>query len=542
MPHARISTAFTRKLILGATVLGLGAMNMPALAALPGIPAAPTSEGTKVLDMDQKGMDLLGQADESLLKLADKEVQLQRLVDRLNQLTLQVKSNNVAIAGLAKLQPANTLATLDKASAAAKGAGDAPWVPGEQASIPSLALTQKMIADIQGQIQKVTDDKTGMEKKRDIAAAQAETLGRQAETMTGRQGLAVYTQASSVRKTMADLTTQIEDADARLMLLQQDLSVAQAQAKEVEAAINRIAELSKQTNAGWDSIQKQIQAYTALSQTITQGSGAQPNGNVPPVTIAAAVDQILALAKEISDERQKADSLLSSAASQFGTTEKSAGTLFRDFGDNASKRRESAQVAAWNAGADTFNPAGFKFQKALAELGLAQLWAAACDSAAARSAAMKDLKAALDEAKLTLEKVNNDTVSAPEGEKNAAVQAARPLFETADSDLQASASGNSKDAAKITQILEQYSYGLLLRATLNTDLATTQIEKARTSAGDLAQSNVVLPPLPAEISPKGAGGAGPTTAPSEGGTAPTSAPAEGTTAAPTTAPATQPAQ
>ena len=169
MPHARISTAFTRKMILGAAVSIVSAMTLPSLAALPGMPQAPASEGSKVLDMDQKGLDLLSQADESLLSVADKEVKLQRLVDRLNELTLQIKSNNIAIAGLAKLQPASTLAALDKASAAAKGAGDTPWVPGEQANIPSLALAQKMIADIQGQIQKVTADKTDMEKKREIA-------------------------------------------------------------------------------------------------------------------------------------------------------------------------------------------------------------------------------------------------------------------------------------------------------------------------------------------------------------------------------------
>jgi hypothetical protein len=559
MPQSRISTAITRKLLIGAAAFALGTVTMTfaATAALPSLTpaAAPTSEGAKVLEQDQKGLDLLAQADESLLIVADKELKLQRLVDRLAELTLQIKSNNLAIAGLNKLQPTNTLAALDKASAAAKGAGDTPWVPGEQANIPSLTLAQKMAADIQAQIQKLTADRADMEKKRDIAAAQAQTLSRQAETMTGRQGLAVYTQAASVRKTMADLMAQMDDADAKLMLLQQDLSLAQAQAKQVEEAINRIAELSKQTNAGWDSIQKQMQAYTALSQTIAQGSGTQPAANIPPVTVAAAVDQMDALAKEIATERQKADGLLSSAASQFGQTEASAKRLSQEYSTNLQNRRESAQAAAWTAGADTFNPAGPRFQKAQTELRQAQMWAAAYYSAAARAATLKDLRTALDEAKLTLEKVTGDLVSAPEGDKNAAVEKARPLFDSAETDLGAAANGNSpvKDAARITQVIEEYAYGLLLRATQNTELANTQFEKARTSAGDLASSNVNLPPLPAELGVKTSSGAGPTTAPAEGapapttapaegGTAPTSAPAEGTISAPATAPATQPAQ
>ena len=76
--------------------------------------------------------------------------------------------------------------------------------------------------------------------------------------------------AADLRKKAADLSTQMDDIDAKLMLFQQDLQVHQAQQKQLTEAIGRLDEAVKQTNGGWDTIQKQIQPTASFRRRLPE--------------------------------------------------------------------------------------------------------------------------------------------------------------------------------------------------------------------------------------------------------------------------------
>ena len=144
LKHARISLAVAGLLSLGA----VGAS--PISSATPG-----GSDTTQALTQSKNGITALEKADKEIASLEETQLQVRRVIDRLSNLTLQIKSNNLAVAGLQKMKPDRALAELAKASSAAKGNGDAAWYPGEDAPVPSLAMAEKRVTELQQQIQQL---------------------------------------------------------------------------------------------------------------------------------------------------------------------------------------------------------------------------------------------------------------------------------------------------------------------------------------------------------------------------------------------------
>jgi hypothetical protein len=495
---------------------------------VPGVGAS-GDDGAKIHELSENANGELVKANLSLKQVADNQILLQRDIQRLQELTNQIKSNNQAIAALQKHQPTSALAALDKAAAGAKGAGDQPWFAGEDAPVPSLAMVEKTVADLQQQTQKSQSEKADLEKQRADAIAEAEKLSHQADSLSGKQGLVVYTQSASQRKTAADLSAQIDTVDAKLMLLGHDMQLATAQQKQIEAAVSQLGELSKQANSGWESIQKQMQAYTGLSRNVLQGGASapstQPAADFPANSVTDAVDRLNALSESIAKARSDAEAHLTAALSSYTQAATATRTLSKSYADDLRERPGAAQAAAWGASLEVFSVAGVMLEKAQIDLEQAQLQAAAAYEAAARGAVLKDLNAALEEAKLSLPSVSSNTVTAPEGDKNAAVEKARAAFDAAEKDIDAALTGTgpSRDTAKLAKIYQRYSYALLLRFIQNTDLATQKLEEARTGVTELSNGaaggagSAAATSFPAEITPAGAKaaeGSGPATAPS----------------------------
>lgn len=495
-----------------------------AAAALPALGAGPaasvsSSDEAKVFQQKETGYKEIAAADQSFAKIAESQVAIQRLVGRINALTRQIAANNQAIAGLNKLNPTKALEVQAKALAAAKS-GATAWFPSDNdvAAVPSLAMAQKKVADVQQEISAKQSARGDLEKQRGTASTQAQQLFQQADGLNGQQGLDVYTQACAQRKSAADLTAQMEDIDAKLALLQKDLSLAQARQKQAESAVARIEELTKATNDGWAATQKQIESYTAMSTALLNGSGAATQPSGPPASVADALAALNAEVTAVAANRTTADTHLTAASSAFSQAANASRSIGQGYKALKGEHPLSAEMPAWDASLTVFEVGGPSLLKAQAELRKAQMYADAAYEAAARGSSLKDLKAALDEAKLTHNLVTNNTVSVPEGEKTEAVLKARTEFDNAAKDLDAaisSSTGNGQDAAKLTKAVEEYSYGVLLR-TIQDDKSSEHLSNARDLVG---QVKMALPPLPAEMSPK----AEPSGAPAGAAAAPTSA-------------------
>ena len=290
----------------------------------------------------------------------------------------------------------------------------------------------------------------------------------------------------------------MEDIDAKLVLLQKDLSLAEARQKQAESAVTRIEDLAKATNDGWAATQKQIESYTAMSTALLNGNGpaTQPSG--PPASVADALTALNAEMTAIAAARKTAETHLTAASSAFSQAATASRSIGQGYKALKGEHPLSAEMPAWDAALTIFDVGGPSLLKAQAELRKAQMYADAAYEAAARGSSLKDLKAALDEAKLTHDLVTSTTVSVPEGEKTDAVLKARTEFDNAAKDLDAaisSSTGNGQDAAKLTKAVEEYSYGVLLRA-IQDDKSTEHLSNARDLVG---QIKMPLPPLPAEM-------------------------------------------
>jgi hypothetical protein len=543
-------------------VLGLG-LAATSQAAMPGAsPASSVSDVQQVLKHDENGMSEMSAADKAIGKLETTEFQIRQVVDRLSSLSSQIKANNLAIAGLAKLQPTKSLDNLSKVSGAAKGDGSNPWIAGEPAPVPSLALVQKNIDDIQQRIKDQQSKRAEFEKQRTDLLQQAQKLNQQSEAASGKDALDLYNKGADLRKKAADLSGQIEDADSKVMLEQQDLQVAQAQQKELNSALTRLDEAVKQANAGWETIQKQAQAYTQISQAIAGTGGAAAPTTEPssttemPTTISAGIARLTDLVKEASDLRGEADRHLTNAINEFAQAATGSRTISQQYSGYLTAHPQAAEQPAWQLMTMIFNVAQPTLDKGEAELRRAQLQSGAAYTLAAQQAMIKDLGAALGDAKITVAGMPENPDKAYEGDLTQAKQLAREAFNSADSDLSSASNGTggSRSApgstfqsnVKVTRAIELYAQSLLLKSIGDADSAGKALEQAK---GIISEQQEISVLLPAEIQPPkekepAGGNGGPTTAPSgaeTGNGGPTTAPsgeATGTGASPT--PATQP--
>ena len=565
--HApRVSAPSSRILLSNAVlsvVLGLG-LAQTSNAAMPGAsPASSVSDVQQVLKHDETGMSEMSAADKAIGKLETTEFQIRQVVDRLSSLTSQIKANNLAIAGLAKLQPTKSLDNLSKISGAAKGDGSNPWMPGEAAPVPSLALVQKNIDDIQQRIKDQQSKRAEFEKQRADLLQQAQKLNQQSEAASGKDALDLYNKGADLRKKAADLSGQIEDADSKVMLEQQDLQVAQAQQKELNGALTRLDEAVKQANAGWETIQKQAQAYTQISQAIAGTGGAaapttEPSGTTEmPTTISAGIARLTDLVKEASDLRSQADGNLTTAISEFDRAATGSRTISQQYSGYLTAHPQAAEQPAWQLMTIIFNVAQPSLDKGEAELRRAQLQSSAAYTLAAQQAMIKDLASALGDAKITVAGMPENPDKAYESDLTQAKQLAREAFTAADSDLSSASNGTggSRSApgstfqsnVKVTRAIELYAQSLLLKSIGDADSAAKALDQAKGIISEQQEFSVLLPAEltpPKEKEPAGGNGA-PTTAPSGGeatGTGATTSPTPATEpsgGAPTTAPAGQ---
>lgn len=517
-------------------------------------PASSVSDVQQVLKHDETGMSEMSAADKAIGKLETTEFQIRQVVDRLSSLTSQIKANNLAIAGLAKLQPTKSLDNLSKVSGAAKGDGSNPWIPGEAAPVPSLALVQKNIDDIQQRIKDQQSKRAEYEKQRADLLQQAQKLNQQSEAASGKEALDLYNKGADLRKKAADLSGQIEDADSKVMLEQQDLQVAQAQQKELTSALTRLDEAVKQANAGWETIQKQAQAYTQISQAIAGTGGAaapttEPSGTTEmPTTISAGIARLTDLVKEASDLRGRADGHLTTAISEFDRAATGSRTISQQYSGYLTAHPQAAEQPAWQLMTMIFNVAQPSLDKGEAELRRAQLQSSAAYTLGAQQAMIKDLAAALGDAKITVAGMPENPDKAYEGDLTQAKQLAREAFNAADTDLSSASNGTggSRSApgstfqsnVKVTRAIELYAQSLLLKSIGDTDNAGKALDQAKGIMSEQQNVTILLPPELQPPKEAAAGNGGPATAPSaETGTA-SPTPATQPSSNPTTAPST----
>lgn len=451
-------------------------------------------------------------ADVALGELTDHELKLDRLLARVNQLTGQIQSNNLTIAGLTGRSEKGKAwsALIDKHSAAAKTGDAGVWVAGDAAPIPSLDAVDKSAADLQTQIDALKTRQAELQKQRADDLQRADQLAGQSDQAHGKASVDLFTQASNLRKTAGDLTTQLADIDDKLAELTRQQSVVVARQTQLKAALTRFGDEGQQAAASLQATQKRIDDITTISRGIVEGdstSTTQPSAGVPS-SLAAAGEQIDAALKDIAQSRDAAQAHLTNAESYFKAAATQNSGIAHRFSDLVRNPdfAQSPTRFAWQGLVDLHSESDPELNLANVSERTARLAADDAYFTNARLLAAQAAATAVKTAGLTLPKSLepgdlDDKLKAAQSAATAAYANTEKLLDGVIGRTTGELTKNLSNSARVVKMIELYGRWAFARASGDKDV-DSYLSDARQLAQKLAEESVPLPlPLPAEIAP-----------------------------------------
>lgn len=532
-------------------------------SALPLIGAATSNKdatpGELALAHLVAGQVELSAADEVFQRIDAQELRLERLLGNLNALVGQVRENDQTVAGLnAKIDKTKLAATsIDQGAAAAREGTAGVWFASDVAPIPALSAVEKSVADLTQQSEALKAKQADFEKQKTDAIQQAEQLTAKSEGASGKESVDLFTQAANLRKTSADLGAQSAETADKLAAVERELSVAKAEQTQLQAALMRFSDVSKQVASTSADLQNRIEEMTARSKAIVDGDAAaapskSAGDEAPAGSITAASDRIEQVSQDLAKLRADANGYLDKAESEFSSAAKLDHEIQTEFNKlvNNADLRTSQQRLAWQWMLDVHNDSNTDLDLAAVQQRYARLNAdhayysaalLASDTAAANAIKAAGLNApkSLDVADLA------DTVKSATASASDAFKKAEDLLDAAIGHTGSDMLKTLSNAANVDKMIEQYDRWAFARA-MGDKEAGTYLQASKDLEAQLsAIEGLALPtPLPDEIAPPVTAStpATPTPATPASG-APTTAPAAEAPEAPgaTTAPATAPA-
>jgi hypothetical protein len=484
--------------------------------------------------------------------------QISGLLWDIGRLGHQIRTTNNLAMMYRQYEPKEARTSIQAKLAEANGSAEKPnWIDGKPA-IPSLAVAQQKVAQLQGEVQKQQGVIQQLQAAKAQKQQQAEQASRQAEATPGKQGLETFKIASGLRKEVADLQNQIEVAQAKLAPMQQDLALAQAEQTAVAGAIDQFQRKGQQIDEGWKSVEQQILAQNQLATAILSGAGPAGSSAKSSDTIAKRAAELSKLITDTKEKEKSIEEQLTTAATHFEEAENAAKTLKQESGQSVSQLpRDNPMRKAIDTLVEVYDPNIFRLGQANAKLALANFLASRAQTLEERSKVIDELQQILKEAGLALPKELADPNVAKEAKDTAA--AADKAYDEASAvftDVAEASTLNEaeKTGGKAGRVYSLYGRALLGRTTGDAKAAQylTDAKGARDQILQEAKTPVAFPAelviaTPAATTAPTTASAGTTTAPAPAATPPGEAPASAPAApaAPTApaegAPATTPA-
>lgn len=387
-----------------------GAADSQALTTLSQSDAVPAA-----VKASAKNLLAESEIDAARTKLRDvdlKEVQVIRLLGEIRSIAATVAANNAAAANYRALSTqasGTSKAGWEKLAATVQGSGgESDWVGGEGAKIPALSAAEAHAAQVKGEIDKLQAQLDQMMAERQAAAQKAAGLFRQTDQAKGTQAVTLFTQAWQSQKAATDLGAKASAVQAKLVVLNQQLMLAQQQQKIAQGAVEELKKQAAQAVASADSLNKVADAQVALSKslvsaaepaeaampatapTTAEGSGEVTAAAAPPAqgfglphrSLTAKAADLAALTQSIRTGRQEAITLINSAITHYGEAQNLAGGVIQSMQQAGSS--QNGPNPALTGLQDAFHKSTNTLQIANARLLLASIQQDAAHSLAAR--------------------------------------------------------------------------------------------------------------------------------------------------------------
>jgi len=445
---------------------------------------------------------------------AANQADITRLSREIADIARTAASTQSVVAASASLDPKPVLDELAKATAAARGEGNAPlFIESAQGGIASLSATRLNISELESKIAQTKQKLEQFTAERDGSITKADALAQAAQGSAGDAKLDQLKQAASIRDSVGEVSRQIADATATLAGLTADLSAQTALAKSLDATISSFSARTQQTSASWTEIQTQLAAQSDQAKALISGPD------------AAVVKKALELSSLVTSSKAAEGELikfLEDAAGSFA----SAASAARDFETELTAAPAGTYAPAVLENIrKTISPVFYRLEEIEAKRFIASVHRQSAQTLLARRIAASVLSPALVKAGASLPvEVDADAFSVEKltQQLQVAVDASNTALTDAQTQVETVTAGNSplQNAAKIVRAYVLYEQALLGRLAGVAGVAPELVSKtdqliadAKAQIGDARTANVRFGRPPAEIDSPAASSEAPAPAP-----------------------------
>lgn len=447
-------------------------------------------------------------------------LEIARLIWDITFLGAQIQNSNTTIAAYKQFNPTAVQQFNALQVAAAQGAPDKPvWLDAPAGALPSLTAVKQEISKLQGAIAQKQEQIKQLNAQRTTVAADADKFNKSAATKKGKEGVVEFRKASDLRKQAADLQTKIDVVTAQIIPLQADLTIAQDRETAATKAIAEFQQLQQGVDSGWQQIQQQVAAQTAVATTVLSGAGAAATTQPSPVSITAKSARLSEVTKKSKEAYDAAVQTLTDAISHYKDAVEAAEGLQRGLQvrmSNDPSLTGTPLETAIKTEIESLHAINFRLAQANTTEMLASLHASRAVALNGRLKLVQSLDPVVKQAGLALPPTLNEadlTAAAATAVKAADEdfdQATQLFLVVSDSPIQ---SEDRKNAARVGRIFSLFGRAQLVRGS-NDAKAKEYFADARSARDSAIQANAILPSLPSELvipPPRPATAAAPTT-------------------------------
>lgn len=191
--------------------------------------------------------------------LADQQVAISQKLWQINRLSLTAQRMADSARELNKYKPDAALAEIDKTVTLVRGEGQQGWTVAEDVTLPTATTMQAKANELKDKIAEIQRTLSGLKPKHAEAVASARQLQEQSKDAKGEQAVALFKQSVDGRKQANELAIQIEQTEASLVSLEQDLAVAESQTQQYAQTIEQFAGQRDVLEKGWRGVSAQIE-------------------------------------------------------------------------------------------------------------------------------------------------------------------------------------------------------------------------------------------------------------------------------------------
>lgn len=289
----------------------------------------------------------------------------QRLSWQANRFATMAEQNLDSARDLSRYDPAASLIKADQVIGEIRGASDKLTrnVQGiELATLTKLdADIEKFNADIAAADKEVADLTTAQQQ----LTAQADQLEAQSKDATGQKSVDLFRQASGIRKQAADTAVKLEQAQARLVPLHQDLATAQEQKEILTVSVGQVDLLKGQISEGWNNVSKQAVTRTAIAQALV---GKTPE--LRRLNLVQTVKELENVGRGAEEPLAKAQAAFKGAQDSAHEAAAAAAQAHKQAADRMSVARGTPTEVSLRSLQNTFSPGAYKLNELLAQYAL----------------------------------------------------------------------------------------------------------------------------------------------------------------------------